>query len=76
METWLVDLLTLSQLLAIVWVVALVILAVVLSRWLDARAGIRFREVVKQILAGNVAAGIYFGLRFLAICSLLAAAFF
>jgi len=53
------------------------ILAVVMvSRWLDARAGVPFRNAIDSIRADPAAAGRYYGLRFLGLCVLVGAALY
>lgn len=60
-----------SAVLRLVYAIAAVYGAVLMSRWLDIRAGIVFRDILPSIKAAPVAAAQYFGMRFLAICLLM-----
>ncbi|WP_431282707.1 transglycosylase SLT domain-containing protein [Humitalea sp. 24SJ18S-53] len=48
-----------------------VVIAILVTRWLDHRGGIRFRHALSVIMLQPQAAALYFGLRILGICILL-----
>jgi len=53
------------------YAIAGVLAALYFSRWLDHRAGLQFREVIAGVAKAPLAAALYYGLRFVAICLLL-----
>jgi len=53
------------------YAIAGVLAALYFSRWLDRRAGLQFREVIAGVAKAPLAAALYYGLRFVAICLLL-----
>lgn len=65
------DFLTLAVAMKLLYGLAGVIFLILVSRWLDRRAGVMFREVMERIRADAKATALYFGLRFLALAILL-----
>lgn len=48
------------------------VVAILFSRWLDSRAGIVFQDMIKRVAEDAKAAALYYGLRWIGICLLIA----
>lgn len=66
----------LSTLLKIAFGLGGVVGLILISRWLDHRAGVKFNDIAQQIVAGNRAVALYFGLRILALAIIVGAAIY
>jgi hypothetical protein len=69
-DGFVVNFVVLANSLGLFWALGGVVLAVLVSRWLDARAGVRFRDALDIIRSDPRAAARYYGQRFLGICLL------
>lgn len=70
------DIAAFANLVGLVWAVLGILAVVLVSRWLDKRAGILFRDAIALIRQDPRAAGFYYGLRFLGLCILVGAALY
>lgn len=70
------DALLVTQPLSIFWALFAVVLVVLVSRWLDLRAGVSFKDVIAEIRQDPRAAAAYYGRRFLGICIVVGAALY
>lgn len=68
------DIATFTNSLALLWAFLALFGLVWFTRWLDKRSGFRFRDTITIIRQSPVAAGIYYGQRFLGAALVVAAA--